>query len=134
VLDELGSREGFGKHASRHARGGALEESNDAVLDLFLERVDAEINVLAPLQGFRVQGLTPPRWRPGPTCRFPGREAEPPRSKRREFPSVPPPVLGLRVECFCGGTLFAETRVGQNLALTVLNVPYSLDSGSGFWV
>jgi hypothetical protein len=44
VLDELGSQEGFGEHVSRHARGGALGESNDAVLDLILERVDAKIN------------------------------------------------------------------------------------------
>ena len=49
MLDKLGSQEGFGAHISRHARGGELEESNDAVLDLFFERVDAEINVLASL-------------------------------------------------------------------------------------
>ena len=49
MLDEGGSREGLGEYVSRHARGGALEESNDAVLALFLERVDAEINVRAPL-------------------------------------------------------------------------------------
>ena len=49
VLDKLRSQEGFGAHISRHARGGELGESNDAALDLFLERVDAEINVLASL-------------------------------------------------------------------------------------
>ena len=49
MLDELGSREGFREHVSRHARSWALEESNNAVLDLFLERVDAKVNVLAPL-------------------------------------------------------------------------------------
>ena len=48
VLDELGSREGFREHVSRHARSRAIEETND-VLDLFLERVDVEVDVLAPL-------------------------------------------------------------------------------------
>ena len=48
MLDELGTREGFREHVSRHARSWALEESNNAILDLFLERVDAEVNVLAP--------------------------------------------------------------------------------------
>ena len=49
MLDKIGSREKIGEHFSRQARGGALEKLNNAVLDLFLERVDAEINVLAPL-------------------------------------------------------------------------------------
>ena len=49
MLDELGTREGFREHVSRHARSWALEESNNAILDLFLERVDAEVNVRAHL-------------------------------------------------------------------------------------
>ena len=49
MLNELGSRVGFCEHVCRHARSWALEESNNAVLDLFLARGDAEVNVLAPL-------------------------------------------------------------------------------------
>jgi len=49
MLNELGAQEGFCEHVCRHARSWALEESNNSVLDLFLERVDAEVNVLAPL-------------------------------------------------------------------------------------
>ena len=53
MLDELGTRGGVREHVSRHARTWALEEPNNAIRDLFLERVDAEVNaevnVLAPL-------------------------------------------------------------------------------------
>ena len=51
MLDELGSREGFREYVSRHARSWALEESNNAVLDLFLEQVDSEVDVLMTYGG-----------------------------------------------------------------------------------
>ena len=54
MLDGLGSREGISERVRCHARSGTLEESNEAVLDLFIERVNVEINVIAPL---------PMRWR-----------------------------------------------------------------------
>ena len=44
-----GAQDLRGGEVSRYARSWALEESNNAVLDLFLERVDAEVNLLAPL-------------------------------------------------------------------------------------
>ena len=48
-LDGLGSREGVHERVRCHARGGALEESHGAALYWFIERVDAQIYVLAPL-------------------------------------------------------------------------------------
>ena len=48
MLYALRSWRGFSEHVSRHARNWALEESNNALLDMFLERVDAEVDVLAP--------------------------------------------------------------------------------------